>query len=608
MLISSGAISARAGSKSSNNLERKGTRKVTINSEGGRSNVSKQSPNSMPSQIMAQLWAMEGKLAGLEEQLAQSSSHLYHKLDDLGSRLSMNSIGSAEHALASSALASAAPASPPSAQGPPRPEDFTSAADASTVPSSPKRSPVLSPRLAAFAPAVGGQPAPPKIVTPAAAPACIAGSLPTPSLWLPPLSERSQASLPLPSGDHFTIDAPLWENPQSEMEWSDLGGKAQASEATERPGSPGSPGKAGRRSSLDSIEDLKAMTNTHSSWRLELWHTLDDPESGFWGKAYALGIPYVIFASVFLAMLQSSNPPLLQGAAATVANVLFELVFLTEFCLRLISCPTKRAFVMDYNNLIDAFVVVPLFIRTALGFRAMEGEQCGSICVALMCFVPLLRSLKILRRFENLPLLVDALEKAAEGLPVCLFVLFVLILLFSPLIYLVEPRTNVDSMPTAMWLTIVTMTTVGYGDITPETTLGSMIVSALVVVSVLYMAMPLGIVGNAFTEVWQQRDFILLRYRTKAKFVQWGFSAEDVPALFKMFTVGDAQELELHEFREMMSEMRIGLSGKRVVQLFEALDEDCGGSIDDREFVKKVFPEAFRAIYSMEMSERGSSG
>merc|ERR1712151_1075963 len=133
----------------------------------------------------------------------------------------------------------------------------------------------------------------------------------------------------------------------------------------------------------------------------------------------------------------------------------------------------------------------------------------------------------------------------------------------------------------------VTMTTVGYGDITPCTITGSLIVSVLVVLSVLYMAMPVGIVGYAFTEVWQERDFILLRHRIKAKFAAWGYQPHDVPVLFSLFAEDGSGELDLSEFKAMLTEMRIGLKEHKIVRLFEALDEDRGGSIDDREFVKK---------------------
>lgn len=354
------------------------------------------------------------------------------------------------------------------------------------------------------------------------------------------------------------------------------------------------------RSSFKSLDDLKLKAEANTTFLGRLWHFLDDADSGKAAMVYASAMPYIIVTSVLLAILQTGTPPVFEGLSATLLNVMFESVFLGELLLRGISCPSKKAFLQDYNNTIDVMVVVPLFIRMCVGFRPMEGSSCGDLCTVLMCVTPLLRALKTLRRFEKLPLLIEAFEKASEGLPVCIFVQFVLVLFFGPLLYLVEPRENIETIGQSMWLTIVTMTTVGYGDITPCTTIGSLIVSFLVILSVLYMAIPIGIVGFAFSEVWQERDFILLRHRTKAKFAVWGYQPHDVPALFSLFAEDGSGELDLSEFKTMLTEMRIGLKENKIVRLFEALDEDDGGSVDDREFVKQVFPDAYRMLYERE--------
>merc|ERR1719486_752811 len=109
-----------------------------------------------------------------------------------------------------------------------------------------------------------------------------------------------------------------------------------------------------------------------------------------------------------------------------------------------------------------------------------------------------------------------------------------------------------------MWLTIVTMTTVGYGDVTPQTPYGSFITAVLVVSSVLYMAMPVGIIGGAFTNVWSDRKRILICHQTKHRLLHWGYSAWDIPHLFRCFDGDGNGELDLEEFRRMMFQMRVG--------------------------------------------------
>lgn len=154
------------------------------------------------------------------------------------------------------------------------------------------------------------------------------------------------------------------------------------------------------------------------------------------------------------------------------------------------------------------------------------------------------------------------------------------------------------------------MTTVGYGDIVPVSTAGSIVVSALVIFSVLYMAMPLGIVGQAFNQVWNDRDRLLLVLRTKERLLQWGYTAKDALEVFRWFDEDGSGQLDIDEFRSMIDQMRLGFDRKRVVQLFNGIDKDGGGTIEAEEFVKYLFPEDYYDIYGVneDDSSSGSDG
>merc|ERR1711979_94521 len=100
---------------------------------------------------------------------------------------------------------------------------------------------------------------------------------------------------------------------------------------------------------------------------------------------------------------------------------------------------------------------------------------------------------------------------------------------------MVEPRDNLDSIPDAMWLTLVTMMTVGYGDVSPTTIPGKVAACGLMVSSILYMSIPIGIIGNAFNRVWEDRRCLLIVRRTRARILQWGYKPSDIPKLFQVF-------------------------------------------------------------------------
>merc|ERR1712032_1650933 len=97
--------------------------------------------------------------------------------------------------------------------------------------------------------------------------------------------------------------------------------------------------------------------------------------------------------------------------------------------------------------------------------------------------MPTLRLLKLLRRFQNIYLLFEAFAVAFEALPVLLFTLSTIVLSFAAVIYCVEPRDNIASMPDALWFCIVTTATVGFGDIAPESPAGRLVVTVLIVCS-----------------------------------------------------------------------------------------------------------------------------
>ena len=107
-----------------------------------------------------------------------------------------------------------------------------------------------------------------------------------------------------------------------------------------------------------------------------------------------------------------------------------------------------------------------------------------------------------------------------------------LVLFFATGIYLFEDRENIPSMPHALWLGLVTMTTVGYGDFYPKSVGGYLTVSALTYASVLFLALPVGIIGHEFNRSWQKRVEMLLKTRVRNALAKWGYGAQDVDILF----------------------------------------------------------------------------
>ncbi|CAK8987798.1 Potassium voltage-gated channel subfamily A member 2 (KC22) (Voltage-gated potassium channel subunit Kv1.2) [Durusdinium trenchii] len=200
-------------------------------------------------------------------------------------------------------------------------------------------------------------------------------------------------------------------------------------------------------------------------------------------------------------------------------------------------------------------------------------------------------------------LLKAAFREALEALPVLLFCLAVMAYGFAALLYLVEPRENMPTIAHAAWLVISTITTVGFGDVVPSTESGLFLTSILMVVSSLYMAMPLAVIGHSFNTIWAHRKRILLLNKTRSRLHKWGFGAYEMPRLFGLFDLDQSAEVDLPEFQILrLREMDMGFKEKEITELFKLIDkefkhEDSGGTIDEKEFVKTLYPDEYRLLH-----------
>jgi hypothetical protein len=214
--------------------------------------------------------------------------------------------------------------------------------------------------------------------------------------------------------------------------------------------------------------------------------------------------------------------------------------------------------------------------------------------------------LKIVRHFETFNVLIAAVYITMEALPMLLYAVALITMTFATLIYVVEPELF-ESPFRAVWFCLVTVTTVGYGDISPDTTVGITIVMTLIVLGVIMMAVPIGIIGSTFNQVWNARDYSLLLSKTRMKLHKWGYTAHDIPTLFNLVDENGNGVLELDEFCELVKEMKIGLPEDRIAALFEHMDKDGSGGLDAAEFAMEVFPDTFLEAFVTHANGRRST-
>ncbi len=218
----------------------------------------------------------------------------------------------------------------------------------------------------------------------------------------------------------------------------------------------------------------------------------------------------LIFLNVAAVVLETVDWIYLRYASLfDVFNIFSVAVFTVEYTLRVWSCIAnpefkdpvrgRLRFMMTPLALIDLMAVLPFYLPFVfVDLRFMR---------ALRLF-RLFRVLKLARYSASLQTFADVLKLKKEELLIMLFAIMILLVISSCLMYDAEHEAQPDafsSIPAAMWWGIVTLATVGYGDIYPVTPWGKFIGSIVVILGIGLFALPTGVLASGFAEVLAKR-------------------------------------------------------------------------------------------------------
>lgn len=200
--------------------------------------------------------------------------------------------------------------------------------------------------------------------------------------------------------------------------------------------------------------------------------------------------------------------------------------FTIEYLTRLLSCPNKWKFLKSFLNIIDLFAILPYFITMSID----SGDTTPLSVLRVVRLVRVFRIFKLSRHSLGLQILGHTLRASISELGMLIFFLFLGVILFSSAIYYAEQpstggnSTNVEeqtfrSIPDAFWYSLVTMTTVGYGDKVPTTTPGKVIGTLCAVCGVLTIALPVPVIVSNF-EFYNKRDRNANRVKNEKKLLE----------------------------------------------------------------------------------------
>ena len=145
-------------------------------------------------------------------------------------------------------------------------------------------------------------------------------------------------------------------------------------------------------------------------------------------------------------------------------------------------------------------------------------------------------------------------------------------------------------IPRSMWFMFVTVSTVGYGDVTPKTWQGQIFVCVTIICGLIFIAMPLAIVGSTFGRVWDERQLLKLQHHLRQLLAENGIDPNDAALAFKkMDTSGDGS-VSFSEFQDFIVRFKMSLEAGEVKELWKALDVDGSGRMSLEEFIGRAYP------------------
>ena len=231
------------------------------------------------------------------------------------------------------------------------------------------------------------------------------------------------------------------------------------------------------------------MTFISDAKRQKLHELIFEAESPL-GKFFDILLILAILASVVVVMLESVHSfDRVYGELYDVLEWIFTILFTLEYFARIISLKKPKFYIRSFYGIIDLLSVLPTYLSLLL-----TGTQ-ALMVLRIMRLLRIFRVLKLVRFLSEANRLFEALRSSMPKVIVFLVGVVCINLIVGTLMYIVEGGENgFDSIPRSIYWAIVTMTTVGYGDIAPVTVTGQTLASFIMILGYGIIAVPTGIV------------------------------------------------------------------------------------------------------------------
>jgi len=241
--------------------------------------------------------------------------------------------------------------------------------------------------------------------------------------------------------------------------------------------------------------------NSKPSWKIKLHEIIYEADTRA-GKLFDLILMLVIIGSIILVMLESVKS--IDNKYHNVLNILewvITILFSLEYVARIITVNKPIKYITSFYGIIDLLSTIPKYLSLIFaGTHAL-------VALRALRLLRVFRILKLARYLGASNNLLQALKASRAKISVFLFAVVIAAIILGTIMYLVEGEENgFTNIPKSVYWCIVTLTTVGFGDIAPSTPLGQFIASLVMILGYGIIAVPTGIVSAEYTSQKKQQQ------------------------------------------------------------------------------------------------------
>jgi len=236
-------------------------------------------------------------------------------------------------------------------------------------------------------------------------------------------------------------------------------------------------------------KDEYGKKNIVNPWRLKLYEIIFESDT-IDGKNFDIALLFAIIFSVIAVTLES-----VKSIGNEYGNIFlfvewfFTILFTIEYVLRIISVGKPVRYIFSFLGIVDLLAILPTYISLFL-----PNSQ-YFLVIRIIRLLRVFRIFKLARYIVESRILVLALKASRPKITVFLVTILSIVIIMGTLMYLIEGEQNgFTSIPRSVYWAIVTLTTVGYGDIAPKTILGQALASCIMIMGYGIIAVPTGIV------------------------------------------------------------------------------------------------------------------